>query len=285
MSTAVLVLLYGCKPCEAKTLQTIFASSLNLDDLHIYVWNNGPTLWNHSDLDYLVHSGVTYTTIQSIENKPLSWIYNEFIDMANTAERYVFLDHDSCLNDSFISDIISDKQYELGVPTISSKNANRSPTVNGVFKTGPYSKQDVVVAIGSGITASHSMIQTLHQRFGDVFDSSFAFYGVDTSFFLRVYQCGFTDQIINLSGFEHSLSRLEVESTEKQHFRKKERSIDQGLMLRYYSGKLHFLRLIKFLFETHFCKGRFYISNLLKAYLTGKHPKCMTEHRLSHATH
>jgi hypothetical protein len=276
MSTAILVLLYGCKPCEAKTLQTLFVSSLNLDHVHLYVWNNGPTLWNDSDLAYISNSKIKFTTIQSIENKPLSWIYNDFIAMAK-AQRYVFLDHDSNLNDGFISDILSTNDYDIGVPTISSKNANRSPTVNGIFKLGPYSKQDVVIAIGSGITASHTVIEKLQQRYGDVFDSSFAFYGVDTSFFLRVYQCGLADRIVNLGGFEHSLSRLEVESVEKQKFRMKERSIDQGLMLRYYSGRYHVLRLIKFLIETKLCKGRFYLSNLLKAYMTGKHPKCLAK--------
>jgi hypothetical protein len=273
MRISCLITSYSCKPCDSKTLLSLKEFNDSIENVSFFYWNNGPILLSDLDRKFIDELRLDFSIIETIENKPLSWVYNDFIS-ESAADRYVFLDHDSDISLSYIKTISSLLHLDVAVPVILSNGAVRSPTVDGIFKSSPYAVSDCVIAIGSGIVLSRDIAEKLKLYYGDVFDSSFGLYGVDTSFFLRLFSMKLSNCIRSIDGFEHSLSRLEIESPKIKLFRKIERSIDQGLMFRHYSGRLHFLRLVRALFTNCLFLGKFNLPVLLRAYISGKHPRC-----------
>lgn len=278
MTTVYLVLIYNKKledSCTLKALKALLHDDSQYHSKKIIIWNNGPSLIS-IDLDNASNYLQGIELIQTLDNKPLSYIYNQVIDIY-PAERYVFLDDDSQLTETYLMAMAS-SNAGVAVPAILSHGEYRSPTVSGKFNPGPYQVTDKVIAIGSGIGVRHDIAQKIKNHYGDVFDSRFALYGVDTTFFLRLHQLGLSDQVEMIDGFEHSLSRLESESQAMSRFRQVERAYDLGLTMRHYTpwkqaifvifkqavkltlGKLTWLQFVA----------------LCKAFKTGRHPKCVS---------
>lgn len=275
MKTVILILLYNKSISESETWLKLYKSSVDTSSVSLIVWNNGPSSIS-LELEYLNENRWgSVELIQTLDNKPLSYIYNQVIERY-PAERYVFLDDDSQLTETYLMAMAS-SNAGVAVPAILSHGEYRSPTVSGKFTPGPYQVTDKVIAIGSGIGVRHDIAQKIKNHYGDVFDSRFALYGVDTTFFLRLYQLGLSDQVEMIDGFEHSLSRLESESQAMSRFRQVERAYDHGLTMRHYIpwrqaifvivkqalklalGKLTWLQFVA----------------LCKAFKTGRHPKCV----------
>ncbi|MFH6572544.1 glycosyltransferase family 2 protein [Aeromonas caviae] len=276
MKTVILILLYNKSISESETLLKLYKSSVDTTSVSLIVWNNGPSSIS-LELEYLNQDRWgSVGLIQTLDNKPLSYIYNQVIELY-PAERYVFLDDDSQLTETYLMAMAS-SNAGVAVPAILSHGEYRSPTVSGKFNPGPYQVTDKVIAIGSGIGVRHDIAQKIKNHYGDVFDSRFALYGVDTTFFLRLHQLGLSDQVEMIDGFEHSLSRLESESQAMSRFRQVERAYDLGLTMRHYTpweqaifvifkqavkltlGKLTWLQFVA----------------LCKAFKTGRHPKCVS---------
>lgn len=276
MKTVILILLYNKSISESETWLKLYNSSVDTSSVSLIVWNNGPSSIS-LELEYLNENRWgSVELIQTLDNKPLSYIYNQVIELY-PAERYVFLDDDSQLTETYLIAMAS-SNAGVAVPGILSHGEYRSPTVSGKFNPGPYQVTDKVIAIGSGIGVRHDIAQKIKNHYGDVFDSRFALYGVDTTFFLRLHQLGLSDQVEMIDGFEHSLSRLESESQAMSRFRQVERAYDLGLTMRHYTpweqaifvifkqavkltlGKLTWLQFVA----------------LCKAFKTGRHPKCVS---------
>lgn len=275
MKCIYLILLYNKETLDSQTVQSLLYPRNDTKSASLIIWNNGPSeitldideatkdKWQHIEL------------IQTLDNKPLSYIYNEVIERYH-ADRYVFLDDDSQLTAEYLAAVASN-QAGVAVPTIYSHGEHRSPTVSGKFNPGPYQITDKVIAIGSGIGVRHDIAQQLKAHYGDVFDSRFAFYGVDTTFFLRLHALGLSNQVEIIAGFEHSLSRLENESQTMSQFRQVERAYDLGLTLRHYMPwpKALFVLLkqvVKLALGKLTCLQ---LKLYLKAYKDGCHPKCI----------
>ncbi|WP_413691538.1 hypothetical protein [Psychromonas sp. KJ10-2] len=95
-------------------------------------------------------------------------------------------------------------------------------------------RKSKVVSIGSGLVIGRDVAAFVKKIYGDIFDERFYLYGVDTTFFLRVFNSNLSNRINIISGFQHSLSRLQKESNEVKKFRCIERSYDKGLTIRFY---------------------------------------------------
>lgn len=273
MNITFLVLLYN-KGIEASlTLNTLFYE--NVDNSSLIIWNNGPSSINITTDTCSLAKWQRIELIQTLDNRPLSEIYNKVIELY-PADRYVFLDDDSQLTSEYLTAIAS-SQAGVAVPAIYSHGAYRSPLVRGKFNTGPYQVTDKVTAIGSGVGVLDDIAQQLKTHYGDVFDSRFAFYGVDTTFFLRLHHLGLSDQVEMIDGFEHSLSRLERKSQTMSQFRQVERAYDLGLTLRHYVPwpKALFILLKQ---TVKFALGKvtwLQLKLFIKAYKDGCHPKCI----------
>ncbi|MFM4990453.1 glycosyltransferase family 2 protein [Aeromonas veronii] len=207
MEVVYLVLLYNKSLEQSVTLQSMFKSHRISSLSQLIIWNNGPSEMTLDIDDKTKDKWQRIELIQTLDNKPLSYIYNQVIE-GYPADRYVFLDDDSQLTSEYLA-AVTNSQAGVTVPAIYSHGVYRSPTVCGQFNAGPYQVTDKVIAIGSGIGVRHDIAEQLKAHYSDVFDSRFALYGVDTTFFLRLHQLGLSGQVVMIDGFEHSLSRLE----------------------------------------------------------------------------
>lgn len=274
MNVSFLVLLYKKTLLESKTIQSIFREDIDFRTSSLIIWNNGPSEIDAELNEDLLNRWCKVELIETLENMPLSLVYNKFIESYH-ADRYVILDDDSLLTKEYLT-AITNTQSDVALPVIYSQLIPRSPTVQGVFNKGPYKSTDQVIAIGSGMSVRYSITQKIKSYYGDVFDSHFALYGVDTTFFLRLHHLGLSDSIEVVDGFEHSLSRLENESQVISRFRQIERAYDLGLTLRHYIPLSRALYIcLKQIMK--FFLGRFtwlQLKFMLAAYIDGKHPKC-----------
>lgn len=277
MTLSILVVAYNCEIEDSATIKSLLTSALHFGGATLCIWNNGPReiCIEQPVMSKLEACGLNTVLKQTITNKPLSWIYNTFIE-SWPSDNYVILDHDSNLTKEYLSFVTNTQQTFVGMPTILTKGVPRSPCSHGVYSAGPYTKKDYVTAIGSGITISKEVIKIVKAKYGSVFDNHFALYGVDTSFFARLNNLGLVEKLQSIPGFEHSLSRLEIESKEVTAFREAERSYDLGLMLRHYPSIKIIGIAAKQILLWPLGKNKIKISKVLHSFFTGCHARCKT---------
>lgn len=275
MSLSILVLAYNCEIDQSRTIRSILSVPLDFSGIRLCIWNNGPSFFLSSKtvLDALEAKGFEVTVQQTIENAPLSCIYNFFI-RNYCAENYVILDHDSDLTVEYIEYVLGVGDNFVGMPIIQVGGKPQSPCVNGKYFSGPYTGREFVTAIGSGLVINREVVQKLLIDYGNVFDENFALYGVDTSFFCRIYESGLSKRLRAIPGFNHSLSRLEVECGNIKRFREIERSYDLGLMLRHYPSVRLVMSLLKQVVLWPLGKKKIHLYRLLKVFILGRHERC-----------
>ena len=279
MKISFLVVLYGKNPSDSTTINTLIDNSDILREAEVLAWNNGPKQIPLSEYRFMVDAGLNVSVAETVSNIPLSWLYNKYIEQLNS-DYYVILDHDSVLTAEYLTDVLASQHQGLAVPAVSCNGRMHSPKAKlggkgrSVFSSGPFSKQDRVRAIGSGVVISRAIAQEMAARFGSVFDPAFAFYGVDTSLFVRMHTLGKADAITVIGGIEHSLSNFEQESSEVKCFRYREQSKDLGLRLRHYPKRHRTISLLWSSVRALLGLTRMDVRELWKAYQAGHHDRC-----------
>lgn len=275
-NTVFVVLLYGKKISDSVTLKnmgSILQNVHELIDTKVIIWNNGPKKINMTNESKKLISELRlkFNEVQLIDipiNNKLSYVYNECINN-NESYKYVFLDDDSSINASYISDCINYNLYGVVVPTITCDGVIQSPYYLTI-KFGSRYK----VAIGSGLLISKGISTALIRKYGSVFDDRYYLYGVDTSFFLRLHECNLINELTILNGFEHDLSRLT--KLDYSDFRRDERSADIALTMRFYLKgsdrvKLFIAILFRCLKDVVLNKKRFNLFLFLRVLISGIH--------------
>lgn len=275
MKTIVMVvILYGKRFEESKTLQSLMRFSHQLDQLLIV--NNGPESLDSHDSFFIAlskkHKHVEFEN--QIQNKPLSWIYNDFINSID-ADYYVLFDDDTEINLDYENYLFQMDNIDLELPKIISiidkkqyypKLNKQIISENSVIESG-----GELFSIGSGLIISNKIKITFKKYNLELFDSRFALYGVDFSFFRRLNKLERDSLLISTQTFlNHSLSSVEGVISK---WRAKERLYDEVLSIKYYRS-LPYLRFIKLIFR-HTLSSKFSsIFEILKTYFYGKHPRC-----------
>lgn len=271
---SLLVILYGKKFVESETLKSIIDFDHKIDNLVII--NNGPkTLSNEDSLLNLLklkHHHVYFT--ECLENKPLSWIYNDFVDGYET-DYYVFFDDDTSISKDSEELIFNLSDIDIELPKIYATQDKKQyyPIVNGeIFAShGLIDEYSDIYSIGSGLIFSKKVKDIFRKNNLELFDSKFALYGVDTSFFRRINYLKNNDVTFTIGSsisIDHSLSRAEEVISEWRYI---ERLYDHTLSIKYYQ-RFKLLRLIQLLVR-HILKLNF-IKIILITYFKGFHPRC-----------
>ncbi|WP_426358467.1 hypothetical protein ACPUVO_18905 [Pseudocolwellia sp. HL-MZ19] len=276
--SSILVLLYNCEIWNSKTLNALKISNTSFYNCKLVIWNNGPHYFSKIGIKEFESLGFDVEIIQTMENKALSHIYNKFIN-DNTAQRFIILDDDSSIDDTYLNETLTINENQIGVPRIYSNSEQTGPLLNGkIYNTKlPLLNSDKFVAIGSGVVIGKLITDELKKKYKEVFDSRYYLYGVDTTFFLRVTYCQLNTSIELMKGFKHSLSRLEDESVETKHFRKLERTYDLGMTLKNYYPiykTIYFvIKYTKIYLGHRLTKQdtKLYYKYFIKALWTGKH--------------
>ncbi|WBW62915.1 glycosyltransferase family protein [Klebsiella electrica] len=254
----ILILLYNRSPSESRTLISLLNCDFYLKNTKVILWNNGPSSISSASISKeLTQRGYFFEYIETLNNESLSYIYNKVLNN-NSAGRYILLDHDSVLNDSYLKDVSALSFNCVGMPLIYVNGVVVNPCINNRIMIQDdnicdLSENDIITTIGSGIVIGSDVVSQVREKFGSVFDERFYLYGVDTTFCFRIHNLISADRIKIIYGIEHSLSRLESESSNIKKFRRKERSFDLALQLRFYSSK-----------KTLFFKLPFLIASVIK---------------------
>lgn len=277
-NTAILVLLYDKDISDSQTLNAFLSCNLLCCNSSLIIWNNGPSKLESFDVSLFENLGYRVFLEETLSNEALSIVYNRFISKYD-AEKYIILDDDSRLEKNYLTESSKIGPKNIGIPIIFSSGKIIYPRVNKktYCPDMTLNEKSKIVTIGSGLVLGKDVAKSLHDFYGDIFDERFYFYGVDTTLFLRLFDRGFAKDTILISGFEHSLSRLEKESEEISEFRRIERSYNYGLTLRYYRGvdsKIH--GILKLFITTGLKKifrkrQKIIFTHAIKAFFYGKH--------------
>ena len=272
---AMVVILYGKRFEESKTLQSLIEFSHQLDQLLIV--NNGPESLDSHDPFFIAlskkHKHVEFEN--QIQNKPLSWIYNDFINSID-ADYYALFDDDTEINLDYETYLFHMDNIDLELPKIISIVDKKQyyPILNRklVLEKGLIESKENLFSIGSGLILSKKIKNFFLTNHKELFDPRFALYGVDISFFRRLNKLGRIDLLISSQTFlNHSLSRIEEENTNP--WRQKERLYDEVLSIKYYS-KYTLFNIIKLSFKKIKRKEYNDFFNVIYIYILGNHPRC-----------
>ncbi|WP_454442515.1 glycosyltransferase family 2 protein [Vibrio bathopelagicus] len=230
-----LVLLYNKEIQNSNTLNQLRDSKLSFARCQLTIWNNGPKLLMNQAVSNFEKLGFSVSIVETLENRSLANIYNQFAGSVNS-DKYVILDDDSILNDDYLKDVLAANNDEVCIPIIRMNDEVKGPRINKrmVLEPSLFTNRVRISAIGSGTVLGSKVAELMKQQEGTIFDEKFFFYGVDTTFFLRLNRLSQEVPFRVISSFSHSLSRYEKESDKVREFRKKERSCTTALRLRHY---------------------------------------------------
>jgi GT2 family glycosyltransferase len=274
---AMLVVVYNKQLNQSTTLNSIMHFTHRLE--HLSIVNNGPAAIDLADsfLAQLQAKHVKVELKNHLENKPLSWIYNEFINQLEHVDYYVLFDDDTEINAEYQQYVFSVKNIDLELPKIISVTdkvqyyplcGGRVYTVNGMIDNG----KNEIFSIGSGLVIAKQLKEKFKQKNIEMFDSRFALYGVDFSFFRKI-NLFFKHEKLLLSSnvtLNHGLSGAEKTMSA---WRARERMFDEVLTIKYYR-RYQILRFVKFLFKRMVVLQIGVIIEALQVYFSGKHPRC-----------
>ncbi|WP_111895166.1 glycosyltransferase family 2 protein [Acinetobacter sp. MB5] len=279
LKIALVVIVYGKTLQQSLTIQDLLKFKYPLHQLLIV--NNGPEaiLEHDSCIQDLgqIHQNVTLQN--QLQNKPLSWIYNDFIQSYD-ADYYVLFDDDTEINEQYQDVLFHLKNVDFELPEIRARCdlKPRFPMMNSQLlqHRGEIIEPEKIYSVGSGLIISHRIKEFFKDKNMEIFDSNFAFYGVDTTFFTRINQFikqGYKFKFSSMTYLNHCLSLTEESLTT---WRKNEFIYENVLTLKYYSSsqwsknlkfiKLVFRKIIKLSFRDAFL--------IIKVFFKGKHPRC-----------
>ncbi|WP_241570116.1 hypothetical protein, partial [Rosenbergiella collisarenosi] len=194
MRTIIFVILYGKEIKESSTLDSIISCESLVETDSLIIVNNGPFPIQENLDVFDSQCGRVYLDNSSL-NIPLSKLYNSLIRNNEGFDRYIIFDDDTCIPPEFFSTLNLDyhSQVDLQLPKVISIDDNvlYYPIVNGNVidsedKSLIFSNNDIVYSIGSGLIIYKSCIEKFYSHSYDLFDESFALYGVDMSIFKRI---------------------------------------------------------------------------------------------------
>lgn len=266
---AILVVLYAKEISQSPTILSLINQSKTGFSLSIV--NNGPqSIQGMRDplIFDLGSKGVHVSFYESLNNEPLSKIYNRFINNNFGKKRFIILDDDTCLPHDYLEYCKED--CDLLLPVIKSGNKFEYP--KGELKN---SRKISLLSISSGMILSNKIINVFLDKYGNTFDERYALYGIDTVFFARLQSIinkGFAFNVNKGPIIEHSLSKNSASG--KNQFRMIERTYDLGLTARFYPMAISYIPFIIYIGKLILTGNLTLLRALFYVLLKGKHPRC-----------
>ncbi|AWF35313.1 glycosyl transferase [Klebsiella oxytoca] len=270
-----IVVLYNKAVVDSATIQSL--ANYKFEKSKIIVFNNGPmgVVLTDEDKEKLNNTFCSHELVNCIENKPLSMLYNDIINNNRNFNKFVILDDDSIITDSF-SNIVNSSNFDLELPRIQSIiddktyypiNDKKIVLCNGILNP------KTVVSIASGMIINNRLVDIFRQYNLQLFDDSFALYGVDASFFRRLNYIALKEDIkANTSSIIiHSLSRIEKK---EKIYSSHERIIDITLSTKKYPS-VHLIYIFLLMLSKQIANLDFSsVMLVFKTFLGGEHERC-----------
>ena len=273
---AVLVVLYGKNISDSTTIATLL--NVGLSNAKVVIHNNGPTNleFPDSEKEKFISQAIQVELINCVDNKPLSSIYNGFIDDHRDFDIFTIFDDDSMVSHDYVTAVDNDS-YDIELPKIISRvdGAIYYPISKGVPITeNGVIRHKEIFSIGSGLTFTKNVVDAFKKFNICLFDEHYALYGVDFSFFRRMHFLQMKGMSFILSStftLYHGLSKTE---SVQSHFRHRERLIDFALTVRHYPSPRLYLALVKRVLTDSLCLNFKDVNLVLKSYFSSYHPRC-----------
>lgn len=257
----ILVVIYAKSLEKSHTILSL-KKQLNRDNFDIVIWNNGP--------DDLESSG--YEVINRVDNPSLSLVYNKIISERNY-DYYMLLDDDSRFDEGFLNELYSELYFSkpmLNIPTVNVLGEKLYPVG---FNDGRF-KSIASTTIMSGICIKRDVLDKVKLKYNDYFDTNYVLYGIDKSFFIRLFHIYGCCKVSLVGELQHSLSSHENESVEKIKYRDYERGLEVGITIRNYPCFYILKQTLEFTLLA-LRNGRYArIKGVAVGTLLGKHPRC-----------
>ncbi|WP_072198395.1 hypothetical protein [Klebsiella pneumoniae] len=276
---SILVVVYNKTLEQSATINTLTKFSF-YKRTRLTIYNNGPMEITIESKQKKLFNEIFYDSvlINDLNNKPLSLLYNGFIEDNKEANKVIILDDDTEITKCFIDAIFS-STADLELPRIISKETGR---IYYPMLSGDISQVDAeldlnskfCMSIASGLILDRKLLNEFYRRELKLFDERYALYGVDSSFFKRLKMLVRNGVCFNAKTscyVRHSLSLTDKEFSE---FRFKERLWDTAISTRcypsiwqYYMFFYNFVKLFKY-------RKVEYFFILFRGVIRGKHPRC-----------
>lgn len=193
MVFSIVVILYNSQIVDSETLQSLLQAEIDGYRVNLSIWNNGPSLLDENDIeDYkerAAFKNIKVKIYQDIRNIALSKIYNFLINKRNF-DFFIPLDQDTGLDKDYFKTIEAHSNLDIILPYI----YTGLETANFPFNTKD--EQPIVVdsmidpksvtSINSGLAINSRLVNLFLKFNSTMFDERFAFYGIDTVFFLNL---------------------------------------------------------------------------------------------------
>lgn len=272
----VLVVLYNKKISESTTIQTLMLNGLRNATLIIH--NNGPeSVVLTDEISVLsIKNNLVVKVENCISNKPLGYLYNDFISAHKEFEKFAIFDDDTEVTDIYMK-VLLEENYDIELPKIIAKVDNDVyyPLSNSkVVREDCFLNVEGTYTIGSGLIFTRKFIEKFNSQGLSLFDENYALYGVDFSLFRRMQMLnkrGVFFKIRTSSELLHSLSRTESIESE---FRRNERIIDNVLTAKLYPSFQGYSYLFKQVVKELMLLNFNNIKMICSTFYNGKHPRC-----------
>lgn len=278
MSFLFIVVIYNKQLRDSITLRTLLNAPTNAHQKNIIIWNNGP--FSVEDEFNVQYKTENCQLIETLENTPLSLIYNQCINQNLSHDYFIIFDDDTELTTSYFEALENLNHADLLLPHIIDEHTkkNVAPTDNGKLITidGEISLKKPG-SVSSGIVISQNLINLIKKYYKNtVFDENFALYGIDSTFLMRVKKINRREKIKAISKgiLIHSLSYSLKEDQKVKSFRQKEMSYDIALTFRHYPSFGKFKTFMRDLNSIHKGNSTLTIKEILHCFWKGKHPRC-----------
>lgn len=274
-----LIVLYGKKPINSETINSILNLDFDFSSYHLIIHNNGPNTISENDFEGfgLIERFGFFNIRNTIDNQPLSKIYNDVLLSKKDINWFTLLDDDTEINIEYLCSIKSNSSADVILPRIIDAGVCYYPVSSGRVVKDNHDVDSIggeVLSIGSGLTISRKLINKFSSVEMTPFDERFALYGVDFSFFRRLTILKkIFDVKLYISGeLSHSLSRNILDYSEFRHY---ERVTDVLLSAKYYprysfEGLWVLIKVLIREIKNLRPRCLFYA---LKIYIIGKHPR------------
>ncbi len=268
ISLVILIVLYDKHIGASATINSLAKMQNNalLSQSKILVWNNGPKAFDEEDLRRKFNDRANIEIVQWLSNAPLSFVYNKCLDLDRA---FMLMDDDTSLNETYLSSVCEflNEGGEFFIPRIMVGENQVYPIVKKRFFGRRATKH---LTVSSGMVLSSALLKRLVRKYGYVFDSRYALYGIDMRLCLNINNL---DQVVVQIGpqINHNLSRY-TEGKESAG-RQAERVLEATLQLIHGPS----FSTIKYFCFVFFLKAQLtYIERIrlaLKVLRTGLHPR------------
>ncbi|MBN3191476.1 glycosyl transferase [Pectobacterium brasiliense] len=220
--------------------------------IKILIWNNGRSLLNEEDLNNYLHKceqkGISTEIYQDIRNLSLSKVYNYFINKKDYHFISVF-DQDTHIENCFFQNIKNNIEHDIICPEVylsNKDNIKSSPVYNKAqvntefVNVGEFNARSIFTC-ASGVTLSLGLINKISNKYGFVFNETYAFYWADHDLFERLIPFDFVKGLC-IGKISHDMSGVGDEFAKMKETTKLEHGYGQILRRIYNAEKSGFLR-------------------------------------------